>query len=104
MASCIAENPTRDLIIGGAGKLDLLSEQVAPRLTDRIMEALVPGLENRRGPCGVPATTYIMASVVDVNGAAGMRWCASAASTRQPPCIRWPRLRRSPGWASLPQP
>ena len=45
-----AEHPTRDLIVGGAGKLISLSERVAPRLTDRIMEALMPGLQNAGGP------------------------------------------------------
>jgi len=45
-----AEHPARDLIIGGAGKLISLSERVAPRLTDRIMEALMPGLETAGGP------------------------------------------------------
>jgi short-subunit dehydrogenase len=45
-----AEHPTRDLIVGGAGKLISLSEKVAPRLTDRIMEALLPGLQSAGGP------------------------------------------------------
>jgi short-subunit dehydrogenase len=45
-----AEHPTRDLIVGGAGKLISLSERVAPRLTDRIMEALMPGLQTAGGP------------------------------------------------------
>jgi short-subunit dehydrogenase len=45
-----AAHPTRDLIVGGAGKLISLSEKVASRLTDRIMEALLPGLQSAGGP------------------------------------------------------
>ena len=45
-----AAHPTRDLIVGGAGKLISLSERVAPRLTDRIMEAMMPGLQKAGGP------------------------------------------------------
>jgi short-subunit dehydrogenase len=45
-----AEHPTRDLIVGGAGKLISMSERVAPRLTDRIMEAVLPGLQRAGGP------------------------------------------------------
>lgn len=45
-----AAHPTRDLIVGGAGKLISLSERVAPRLTDRIMEAMLPGLQKAGGP------------------------------------------------------
>jgi len=45
-----AAHPTRDLIVGGAGKLISMSERVAPRLTDRIMEAMLPGLQKAGGP------------------------------------------------------
>jgi short-subunit dehydrogenase len=33
-----AENPKRDVIVGGGGKMFTLLEKIAPRLTDRVME------------------------------------------------------------------
>jgi short-subunit dehydrogenase len=45
-----AEHPVRDLVVGGAGKLMSLSETLAPRLTDRIMESALSRWERSGGP------------------------------------------------------
>lgn len=45
-----AEHTVRELTIGSAGKLISLSEALAPRLTDRVMEAVAPGWQRSGGP------------------------------------------------------
>lgn len=45
-----AEHPVRDLYVGGGGRLVALSERIAPRLTDRVMESVFPRIQRSGGP------------------------------------------------------
>ena len=99
-----AEHPTRDLIIGGAGKLISLSERVAPRLTDRIMEALMPGLQTAGGPLRRSSDNLYHGFRGGRERSGRHALVREHSAYTSAPCIRWRRLRRSPGWASSPQP
>ncbi|WP_119679326.1 SDR family oxidoreductase [Indioceanicola profundi] len=45
-----AEHPRRDLVVGSGGKMLSLSETLAPRLTDRLMERFLIPFEKSGGP------------------------------------------------------
>ena len=47
-----AENPTRDLIVGGAGKFHSLLGEYAPRVADQIMETTMLGQTRSSEPAG----------------------------------------------------
>jgi NADP-dependent 3-hydroxy acid dehydrogenase YdfG len=45
-----AEHPRRDVIVGGGGKVFSVLEKIAPRLTDRLMERTMDGMQKSGRP------------------------------------------------------
>lgn len=45
-----AEHPRRDVVVGGGGKLFSVLEKIAPRLTDRLMERTMEGMQKSDRP------------------------------------------------------
>ena len=66
-----AEHPTRDLVVGGAAKAQLLGQQLSPRLMDLV--ALVAGFATQRTdePKGPGAPDNLEAPREDVTSARG---------------------------------
>jgi NADP-dependent 3-hydroxy acid dehydrogenase YdfG len=45
-----AEHPRRDVVVGGGGKMFSVLEKIAPRLTDRLMERTMDGMQRSGRP------------------------------------------------------
>lgn len=45
-----AENPVRDMFAGGGGKAISVSGQYAPKLTDKVMERVLPAMQKKNQP------------------------------------------------------
>jgi NADP-dependent 3-hydroxy acid dehydrogenase YdfG len=45
-----AEHPRRDVVVGGGGKMFSVLEKIAPRLTDRLMERTMEGMQKSGRP------------------------------------------------------
>lgn len=53
-----AATPERDVTVGAGGKLLAVSDQLAPRLTDKFMEAVLPGAQRKGEPPRDPRGSF----------------------------------------------
>ncbi|MBA4066401.1 MAG: short-chain dehydrogenase [Isosphaera sp.] len=53
-----AETPERDVTVGGGGKAIVLAGRLAPRLTDRMMEPVIPYFQRKDEPARTPEGTF----------------------------------------------
>jgi NADP-dependent 3-hydroxy acid dehydrogenase YdfG len=60
-----AEHPRRDVIVGGGGKVFSVLEKIAPRLTDRVMEATMEKLQKSKRPKNGGGDNLFMAPIVE---------------------------------------
>ncbi len=66
-----AENPTRDLVVGGAAKALILSQTVSPRLLDALLEARGFEVHYTREPKPEDAPNNLFKPIEDHNTAEG---------------------------------
>jgi short-subunit dehydrogenase len=60
-----AEHPRRDVIVGAGGKVFSVLEKIAPRLTDRVMEATMDKLQKSKRPKDGGGDNLFMAPLIE---------------------------------------
>jgi len=60
-----SEHPRRDIVVGGGGKMFSVLEKVAPRLTDRVMEATMERMQKSDRPATPDRDNLFIAPLVE---------------------------------------